>query len=302
MKFARIELSGEPHVALAEGNSLFSLRDGLIAEGLDGSDLGAIFRTPGGLEALKKFAATANRDTQSVGVGDARFLTPIKQPDQILCVAANYREHVEETGTIDYVQGSDSSPWFFTKPQSSLNPHGAAVVLPARYGEKIDWEAELAIVIGKTGSAIAEEDVDDHIAGYTVFNDISARAMNVPKRTTLRDRDSFHDWLHGKWFDTFSCVGPWIVSADDVQNPQELDISLTLNGEMRQSSNTRMMIYPIKEMVSFISHVVTLQPGDIIATGTPSGVGKASGRFLADGDVLSVTVEGIGTLTNPVRG
>jgi 2-keto-4-pentenoate hydratase/2-oxohepta-3-ene-1,7-dioic acid hydratase in catechol pathway len=175
-------------------------------------------------------------------------------------------------------------------------------VLPALYGEKIDWEAELAIVIGKTGSAIAEEDVDEYIAGYTVFNDISARAMNVPKRTTLRDRDSFHDWLHGKWFDTFSCIGPWIVTADDLQNPQELDISLTLNGEMRQSSNTRMMIYPIKEMVSFISHVVTLQPGDIIATGTPSGVGKASGRFLADGDVLSVTVQGIGTLTNPVTG
>jgi 2-keto-4-pentenoate hydratase/2-oxohepta-3-ene-1,7-dioic acid hydratase in catechol pathway len=265
-------------------------------------ELGELIRSDVGLDGARPLAAAALDRDLGVAVDDTRFLVPIAQPDHVLCVAANYRAHIEETGTITYAAETESSPWFFTKPQSSLNPHRSPIVLPARYGTKVDWEAELAVVIGTGGGSIPEDQAWKHVAGYTVVNDVSARAMDVPERTTVRDRDGFHDWLHGKWFDTFCCIGPWVVTADAVPNPADIRVSLTLNGEVWQDASTALMIYPIPRLIAFVSSIVTLRPGDVIATGTPSGVGKSKGRFLAPGDVVAASVEGVGTLTNPVAG
>jgi len=295
MRLATVRTDGGTALAAVDGDEVRVItRDGVPAW----PDLGAALRSPDGLDGVRH---AAERTTQpATRLAETELLVPVTQPDHILCVAANYRAHIEETGTITYATETESSPWFFTKPQSSLNPEGAPIVLPRRYGIKVDWEAELALVIGTGGSNIREEDVFSHIAGYTVMNDISARAMDVPERTSTRDRDAFHDWLHGKWFDTFCCLGPWFVSADEIPDPTDIRVSLTLNGEEWQNASTAMMIYSIPRLVSFISSIVTLRPGDVIATGTPSGVGKSKGRFLTPGDVVAATVEGIGTLTNPV--
>lgn len=297
MKLGTVRLD-TGHTALAsvtgEGVGIYRNADGAPAF----ADVGELLRSPGGLAELDLLSPTMTPWSSNETPWDV----PVVRPDHILCVAANYREHIEETGTITYASKSESAPWFFSKPNSSLNPHNSPIRIPNTYGEKIDWEAELGVVIGRGGSNIDPGGVANHIAGYTVINDISARGMNVPERTKLRDRDSFHDWLHGKWFDTFCCVGPWMVTADEIADPTNLAIGLTLNGEVWQDGSTAQMIFPIPELIAFISSIVSLRPGDLIATGTPSGVGKSKGRFLAPGEVVVATVDGVGELTNPIVG
>ena len=300
MRYATIATTEGTAIAAVDGDEVRDLTMALSASGHAWVDLSQAFATAGGFDAVKAAASAAVGD--SVATDRVRFLSPLPRPDHVLAVAANYKAHIEETGTITYAAKSESAPWFFTKPQSSINGHQSPIRLPARYGTQVDWEAELGVVIGRGGGSIAVEDAWDHIAGYTVVNDISARKMEVPERTTLRDRDSFHDWLHGKWFDTFCCVGPWIVAAEDFPHPDDVEVSLTLNGKLKQRASTRMMIFSIPELIAFISSIVTLRPGDLIATGTPEGTGKSIGRFLTDGDVVAASVAGIGTLTNPVEG
>jgi 2,4-diketo-3-deoxy-L-fuconate hydrolase len=303
MKYATIaSANGSSAIAAVDDDHVYDLTPALAAAGHDWTNLSEAFAADGGFDAVRRIAADLDRAGQSAAVEETSFLSPLPRPGSILAVAANYKAHIEETGTITYAAKSESAPWFFTKPQNSINPHLSPIRLPKRYGIKVDWESELAIVIGKQGANISEADAWDHIAGYTIVNDVSARAMDVLERTKLRDRDTFHDWLHGKWFDTFCCIGPWIVAAEDFPNPQDVEVSLTLNGETRQSASTKMMIFPIPELVAFISSIVTLMPGDVIATGTPEGTGKSAGRFLTEGDVVSASVAGIGTLTNPVVG
>lgn len=300
MKLATVAKGAGTAIAVvSDEDRVIDLSAALADQGHHYRDLGQALAAPDGMAHV---AAAARRAADSHGVAAevVSFLSPVPRPGTVLAVAANYKAHIEETKTITYAPKSESAPWFFTKPQTSLNPHRSPIVLPRTYGTKVDWEAELGVIIGKGGSNIAEKDVWDHIAGYTVINDISARAMDVPQRSVLRERDTFHDWLHGKWFDTFCCIGPWMSTPDELVDPEDVEVSLTLNGELRQQASTKMMIFSIPELIAFASSIVTLQPGDVIATGTPSGVGKATGRFLVPGDVLSVTVPGIGTLTNPV--
>jgi 2,4-didehydro-3-deoxy-L-rhamnonate hydrolase len=299
MRYATIATPEGSAIAAVEGDDAWDLTPALSEAGHRWVDLSQAFAAEGGFDAVKAAAKTTTSDPLATDA--ARFLSPLPRPDHVLAVAANYKAHIEETGTITYAAKAETSPWFFTKPQSSINGHQSPIRLPAKYGDQVDWEAELGVVIGKGGGSIAPEDAWDHIAGYTVVNDISARRMQVPERTTLRERDSFHDWLHGKWFDTFCCVGPWIVAAEDFPHPDDVEISLTLNGDLKQQASTKMMIFPIPELIAFISSIVTLRPGDLIATGTPEGTGKSIGRFLAESDVVAASVVGIGTLTNPVE-
>lgn len=308
MKIATINATQDegravPALALVFEDKVVDIGDLVSAQNLGWRDLGDVLNADG-LDALRGMESTARQRADSgdfVALAEVKFLPPVLKPSRILAVAANYRAHVRETGTIEDAAREETAPWFFDMPQYSMNPHDGAVVLPSHLGQKIDWEAELGVVIGRVCKEVTVEEALNYVMGYTIINDISAREMSVPERTKIRDRDKFHDWLHGKWFDTFCCIGPCVVTADEIPDPQDLTISLFLNGERRQHAPTSDMLFTVAELISFASKIMTLQPGDILATGTPSGVGKASGRFLAEGDKLEITIPPIGALANSVK-
>jgi 2-keto-4-pentenoate hydratase/2-oxohepta-3-ene-1,7-dioic acid hydratase in catechol pathway len=166
---------------------------------------------------------------------------------------------------------------------------------------QIDWECELGVVIGSTCRHVAEEDALQHVAGYTVVNDISDRGFKPNPGRKPRERDAFFDWQHGKWHDSSCPVGPCIASAASIGDPQRLRITLSVNGAMKQDSSTGQMIFPVAAIIAFASSLMTLEPGDLISTGTPAGVGKARGEFLKPGDLVAAEIEGIGRLENPVE-
>ncbi len=164
------------------------------------------------------------------------------------------------------------------------------------------WETELAVVTGKRGRNIEAARAYDHVFGYTILNDLSERRLNSRiENRSKREMDGFFDWLAGKWFDGFAPCGPWIVTADEISDPHNLEIKLTVNGQLRQQGNTRDMIFRIPEQIAYISSIMTLEPGDIISTGTPVGAGVGGDASLHDGDELVCEIEGIGMLRNRVR-
>jgi len=210
---------------------------------------------------------------------------PISDPDKIICLGLNYRSHAEEAGF-----KAPEIPILFAKYRNALNGPTSPIVLP-KLSEEIDYEGELAVVIGKRGKDIPVENALEHVAGYMALHDVSARDLQM--RTG--------QWLSGKTLDTFAPCGPALV-INEIDNPQNLNITTRLNGETLQNSNTKHMIFPIAETINYISQLMTLEPGDIIATGTPEGVGfkRTPPIFLKDGDVVEVEVEKIGTLKNSV--
>jgi 2-keto-4-pentenoate hydratase/2-oxohepta-3-ene-1,7-dioic acid hydratase in catechol pathway len=216
------------------------------------------------------------------------LLAPIPRPPKLICVGLNYRDHAAETG-----MKIPDVPTIFAKFATAIVGPGEKIVLP-RASTRPDYEAEFAFVIGKGGRHIAADQASEHVFGYTALNDVSARDYQMA--TT--------QWTIGKSFDTFAPMGPWIVTADEIADPHELDIALRINGELLQSSNTRNLIFRIPELVSFLSSVFTLEPGDVVSTGTPAGVGFARKppRYLRPGDEVAIAIEGIGELRNPVAG
>ena len=241
------------------------------------------------------------RDELAIPVDDLQLLVPIGNPGKLLLLAGNYAAHVLERGGIA-AERAETFPYVFMKPPSTTLTHpGAPVILPRISPDQIDWECELGVVIGRKCRAVDEREALGYVAGYTVVNDISDRKFQPNPGRKPRDRDRFFDWLHGKWHDTFCPMGPCILTADAVENPQAFAIKLTVNDEMKQNATTGQMIFSVAAVVSFVSQFVTLEPGDIISTGTPSGVGSASGTYLKPGDVIRATIPGIGTLENPVE-
>jgi 2-keto-4-pentenoate hydratase/2-oxohepta-3-ene-1,7-dioic acid hydratase in catechol pathway len=215
---------------------------------------------------------------------DFRRQVPISRPQKILCIGRNYVEHAKELGN----KPSSDEPVFFGKSVSSIIAHEEAVRLPRQYG-RIDHEIELALVIGKTASNIAAQYANEFIAGYTILNDITARELQK------KDAAAGLPWFRAKSFDTFCPIGPYLIPSENVPNPQTLELQLTINGEVRQKGSTADMIFSVTELVSYLSRFCTLQPGDIIATGTPSGVGP-----IQPGDTIVSNIEGFGELINPV--
>lgn len=221
-----------------------------------------------------------------VDLASVKLLAPVPRPHKLICVGLNYRDHAIESN-----MEIPTVPTIFNKFPNVVIAPGDPIVLP-KVSEKPDYEAEMAFVIGRGGRNIPAERWADHVFGYTIVNDVSARDYQL--RTS--------QWLMGKTFDTFAPMGPWIVSADEIPDPHTLNISLSIGGEVLQNSNTRELIFKVPELVAFLSSVVTLEPGDVVATGTPSGVGFARKppRYLAAGDEVVVKVQGIGELKNPV--
>jgi 2-keto-4-pentenoate hydratase/2-oxohepta-3-ene-1,7-dioic acid hydratase in catechol pathway len=239
----------------------------------------------GGAEALLRVSQWIH-GAKSVPLASLQLMAPVPRPPKIICIGLNYRAHAAESGA-----KIPEVPTVFAKFPTAVNAHQRPIVLP-KNSTQPDYEAELALVIGKGGRHIPVEKWRDHVFGYTCFNDVSARDF---QRATSQ-------WIMGKTFDTFAPFGPAIVTADEIPDPQALDITLTLNGEVMQNSSTRDMIFPVSTLIAHLSSVFTLEPGDIIATGTPPGVGFARKppRWLRPGDVAVVKISGVGELINPV--
>ncbi len=228
-----------------------------------------------------------------------KLRAPIPCPGKLLCLAGNYASHLLEGGG-SFAGKEKMIPRFFSKPCTSVVGTKDAIRVPPSTGFA-DWELELAVVIGKTGRNLTPEEAAHHIGGYTIFNDISARELSFRKDLPLQEGDWFFDWLVGKWLDTFGPMGPWMTTADEVISPDNLRMQLWYNGELQQDANTGQMIFSPAEAISFISQFVTLQPGDIISTGTPAGVGLTKKLRLNPGDRIRGEIEGLGVLENSVE-
>ena len=211
----------------------------------------------------------------------------IPRPGKIVCVGLNYRDHAAEGG-----QDLPKAPLLFAKWPNTLIGDGDAVVLPPE-SSQVDYEAELGVVIGAKAKRVSERDALDHVAGYICVNDVSARDLQFADG----------QWTRGKSPDTFCPVGPRLVPREEIEDPQALAIRCVLNGETMQDSSTSQMIFSVAEIIAYVSRSITLEPGDLIATGTPAGVGvfRDPKVLLKDGDEVSVEIEGLGTLTNPVE-
>ena len=253
-----------------------------------------------GPSCLAKLDELADLADGLTPLDSVRLLAPVPRPGKAIALAGNYCEHIEEVGL---KLGLSDSPRQNTVPRPFLMPPTVVVgpdeqiPWPA-YSRQIDYELELAVVIGKKAKCIAPENALDYVAGYTIANDVSARSVTFAKNRKSRPWDEFYDWLNGKWADGFLPMGPFLLTADEVDDVQNLDMSLTVNGRLRQKANTSQMIYPVADIVSFLSNIMTLEPGDIIATGTPAGVAMATGDFLRPGDRIECTIEKLGTLAN----
>jgi len=224
-------------------------------------------------------------------------LAPVRSPRKLICAGANYVDHLREMGIPQLPSGLE--PYFFLLPPTSIAGPDDVVVIPTDPGARVDWEAELAVVIGTPGRGISEGDALDHVAGYTIMNDISARGYHG-RQNPLAPPFAY-DWLASKGADTFSPLGPGITPSWLVADPQDLPVRLWRNGELEQDGNTRDMIFTVRRLIAAASAAMTLEPGDVIATGTPAGVGVAQGKALVDGDVLRVEIGGLGVLENAVR-
>ena len=226
---------------------------------------------------------------------------PVPRPGKILALAGNYAAHRAEGGVGDH-HTTTALPEVFCKPVTSVIGHDEAIVIPATLAADIDYEGELGVVIGTVCDNVSEADAMRHVAGYLCVNDVSARRIDpgYQREPAIMERARFYDWLIGKWPNTFCPIGPHLVTADEIPDPMALRLVTRVNGEVRQDASTGDMIHTIARQISFCSQLMTLEPGDIIATGTPSGVGFATGRFLQPGDVVEVEIERIGTLRNTV--
>ena len=243
---------------------------------------------PMGTDVMAWLERGAAEDGNPVPLESLELLAPVPRPRTIVCVGRNYVAHAHERGF-----DPPPEPILFPKFVSSVSAPGASVEVPPQT-ERVDWEAELGVVIGRRASRVRREDALDYVAGYTCMNDLSAR--------DLQNRPGVGQWTRGKAIDGFLPMGPWLVTADEIDDPQHLHIACRVNGETMQDADTSLMIFPVDELISFISTTITLEPGDCIATGTPAGVGVARTPpvFLRDGDLVEVEIERIGTLATRI--
>ena len=251
---------------------------------------------------LARAAATAASASGGLPLRSTTLLAPVTAPAGIFCAGANFTDHMLEMGKVHNLKPEPDprtlglKPWHFIKTMHAIAPPDSVVQLPA-YSKMVDWEAELVGVIGRRASNVPIESALAHVAGYTIANDLSAR--DFTKRPHVADNSPFKfDWLSQKCFDGACPLGPWLVPADAIADPQNVAIKLWVNDVIKQDSHTSKMIFTLAEQIAHLSTRVTLQPGDLILTGTPAGVGLARQEFLKPGDTVKVWIEAIGTLTN----
>jgi 2-keto-4-pentenoate hydratase/2-oxohepta-3-ene-1,7-dioic acid hydratase in catechol pathway len=246
------------------------------------------------IQTLIDSLTTEERSNCIYPLSNATLLAPIPKPRKnIIGIGLNYTEHVAESArTLDTSNDLPQSPVIFSKPPTTVTATNTDILLNTKLTQQLDWEVELAVIISKKGKYVTKENAMDYVFGYTVINDISAR-----------DCRRSGQWIVSKGQDTFAPMGPILVTKDEIPNPHNLNLSLKVNGVEKQNSNTKFMLFNINDLIEDLSTVFTLEAGDIIATGTPAGVGAGRNpqEWMWDGDVVEATVEGIGTIVNTVR-
>ena len=310
MRLCRYELDGQTAVGFYSKSSVIPLvaaataarvtlpgGNGLLPYLTCGESRAAVAALQSRIENLDD----AGRAELSVPAASIKLLVPIPAPTKVLLLAGNYTAHIEEGGG-RAEERADTFPYVFMKPPLTTLTHpGDPIRVPAISPDHVDWELELGVIIGRRCKGVSEADALDYVAGYTVVNDISDRQFKPNPGRKQREKDGFFDWLHGKWHDTFCPMGPCVLPADEQPDPQTMKLTLRVNGDVKQDSSTSEMVFPVAAIVEFLSSYVTLEPGDIISTGTPAGVGKTTGTFLHAGDVVDAEIGGIGVLHNPVE-
>ncbi len=278
MRFVTFRHHGHEHAGVVSKNQVVSLKQAGFPDILS--------VLAGGRAALGKIEAfLAHPPVEALlPLESLKLLAPVPRPSKIICIGLNYRDHAKEAA-----MEVRTVPAVFAKYSNSLIACGDNIVLP-RNSQKVDYEAEMAFVIGTGGRHIPADAWREHVFGYTNFNDVSARDVQM----------ATSQWTMGKTFDTFGPMGPWLVSADEIPDPHNLNISLTLNGEKLQDANTGDLIFKIPDLVEFLSSVMTLETGDVVATGTPSGVGFSHKppKWLTPGADVVVRIDGLGELRN----
>lgn len=277
MRFVRYNAGSRPAFGVRTGSRVHALSDLPAGE--------PTYEDLANTSYLTQVRAAVRRDALSQhDISEVRLLAPVPQPGKIVCAGLNYRDHAEEQN-----EEIPERPLLFGKAPTTVTNPGSPIVHPD--GEQVDYEVELAVVIGRTAKDVEEADVPDYIAGYTVLNDVSGRDAQF----------SDDQFFRGKSYDTFSPMGPALVTGPEF-DPNAVDVELRVDGETKQSSNTRQFIFDVPALVAYISGNMTLRPGDVISTGTPGGVGifRDPPNLLEPGQTCEAEIEGIGTLTNPV--
>jgi 2-keto-4-pentenoate hydratase/2-oxohepta-3-ene-1,7-dioic acid hydratase in catechol pathway len=285
MRLATLNTPAGPHPAVLVGDYYLDLP---TTDSRFPTSMRKLLGTPDLVAGARELAARPGG--VRVPAANARLHAPVHDPQKIVCVGLNYRDHAAESK-----MPLPREPVLFSKFPSALVGDGEPIVVPA-VSTKVDYEAELVIVVGKRGRRIGEGAAMSHVAGYSIGHDVSARDWQLEK--------DGKQWMVGKTFDTFAPVGPTLVTADEVPNPHALGIRLRLNGKTMQNSSTAQMIFTVAQLIAYVSVIVTLEPGDLIFTGTPPGIGHAMNPpvYLKAGDVAEVEIDGLGVLRNVVQG
>ncbi|HCS41323.1 MAG TPA: 5-carboxymethyl-2-hydroxymuconate isomerase [Pseudomonas sp.] len=284
MKLARYTHDGKISIGVVQGDRVVNLDALLRTEAL--KDVSTLLASPEAMAAAREITATADN---SVSLSQVRLEAPILRPGKFMALGMNYKDH--EAEALRMGMAIPTSQVWFSKQITCITGPFDEVHYP-RVCERLDYEAEMGVVIGKGGRRISEAEALNHVAGYFVANDVSARDWQAKSPT----------WTLGKSFDTHGPIGPWIVTADEIADPQSLTVTLSVNGERRQHSSTELMTYSIARQIAYLSEVMTLEPGDILITGTPAGVGIAMEppTYLKVGDVVRVDISGIGHIENTI--
>ena len=299
-KLATYQTADGPRAGLIVDDKIFDAA-ALTRKPAYGTVLGILNDWKAAQAVIKKVTANTAK-SKGRPLKGAKLLAPVLFPSAIYCAGANYADHVSE---MNRAHGKPDGPdprtlglesWHFIKASRSLS-HPGATIKVSHYSKKMDWEAELAAVIGRTAKNVSVAKALGYVAGYTVANDLSARDRG--RRPHVPDDSPFKaDWVAHKSFDGSCPLGPWIVPASDIRDPQNLTIQLWVNEVIKQDSNTSNMIFSLAEQIAHLSSRLTLHPGDLILTGTPAGVGAGRGEFLQAGDVVRISIEGIGSISN----
>ena len=301
-RLATYQSGNGPRAGVVLGETLFDAAGLLNAAEASVTDLLADW--PRSHDRILSAIAANPSPANALPLAQCHLRAPILWPGAIYCAGANYRDHAAEMARRlnrpleEDPRGGGAKPWFFLKTSRSVADPGETVTA-THYSKQLDWEVELAAVIGREAKNVRAENALDYVAGYTAANDLSARDMgrrpNAPAVSPFH-----HDWIGQKCFDGACPMGPWMVPADQIPDPQNLSLKLWVNDSIMQDSNTREMIFTLAEQIAQISYGMTLYPGDVILTGTPAGVGMGRGVFLKAGDVVTIEIEKIGRLSNRI--
>jgi 2-keto-4-pentenoate hydratase/2-oxohepta-3-ene-1,7-dioic acid hydratase in catechol pathway len=298
MKLVNYTLEGESGIGILDGDGLLGVSLG--AHNIGESEIASIrtvdqliFR--GLLPKVLNLETKIKESAPTIDQKKAKIQSPILNPEKIFLAAVNYSSHGKEQNV-----EPPKEPYFFTKFRNTIIGNDDPILVP-RVSKKVDWEVELCVVIGKRGKYIPAESAGGYIAGYTIADDISFRDLQFPEGWPERHNVLGQNWVKGKGLDGALPLGPCLVTRDEIGSPYELDLSLSVNGRVHQRSNTREMIFKVEELIEYLSAGITLEPGDLISTGTPLGVAAFTGApYLKDGDFVEAKISKIGTLRNSV--